>query len=160
MILSLRCTRLLVCLIALAFTACDSSERSENSSGPDMPEAVQGRGTAATTSDGKVDMSSHTTTIHKMTAELVRLMDDVSQKNIMSPPLKVSDVRNAFMERLDWIDEMSPEDVAKLRQATADLEALIDEIRAHENAGGDAALEACLKKIEDWNRSIKEGLPE
>lgn len=158
MILSLRCTRIL-CLIALAFTACESSERSVNSSGPDMPEAVQRQGTAATTSNGKVDMSAHAATIHQMTAELVRLMDDVSQKNIMSPPLKVSDVRNAFMERLDWVDEMSPEGVAKLRQATADLAALTAEIRSHENAAGDAALEARLKKIEDWNRSIKEGLP-
>ena len=94
-----------------------------------------------------------------MTTEMVNLMDDVSTKKIMNPPLKVSDVRNALLERVDWLDDMSAEDVNKLKQATANLDALIAEIRTHENAKGDAALEARLKKIEDWNRSIQQGLP-
>ncbi len=146
-------------LIACVFTACDSTEKGATPVAPDRVEWVQGKGAPATTSDGKLNMSAHTLTIHQLTAEMVNLMDDVSAKKIMNPPLKVSDVRNAFMARLDWIEEMSAEDVAMLRQATADLGALLAEIRSHENAKNDAALEARLKKIEDWNRSIKEGLP-
>ena len=146
-------------LIACAFTACDSTEKGTTPVAPDRVEGVRGKGASATTIDGKLNMSAHAPAIHQMTTEMVNLMDDVSTKKIMNPPLKVSDVRNAFMERLDWIDEMSADDVTMLRQATADLDALLAEIRIHENAKNDAALEARLKKIADWNRSIKEGFP-
>jgi hypothetical protein len=144
--------------MTFAFTACDSTKKDANSAGPAKTEIV--KQPSAATSDGKLDMSAHSGTIHQMTAEMVNLMDEVSKKKIMSPPLQVSDVRNSFMERLDWLDAMSPEDVAKLRQATVDLKALIAEIRTHENAKGDTTLEARLKKIQDWNRSIEEGFPE
>ena len=154
-----RCAYSLVCLIAFSFTACDSSKKGVDPVSPDGGEGVQGQGGTAPAGDGKLDMSAQAATIHRMTTEMVNLMDDVSTKKIMNPPLKVSDVRNALLERVDWLDDMSAEDVNKLKQATANLDALIAEIRTHENAKGDAALEARLKKIEDWNRSIQQGLP-
>lgn len=157
---SVRGALLGLCLVASAFTACDSAKKGSTSGSPPGAEGIPAQDATATIpSDGKLDMSAHSFTIHQMTAEMVNLMDDVHEKKIMRPPLKVSNVRNAFMERLDWIDEMSEEDVAKLRQASADLEALVAEIRSHESATGDVALEARLKKIEDWNRLIKEGIP-
>lgn len=153
---STHCTSRLLCLIAVTFSACNSTENgTDSSSSGDTPTP----GAATVTSDGKVNMSAHSGTIHQMTTELVHLMDDVHNKKIMSPPIPVSDVRNAFFERIDWIDDMTAEDVAKLKQATADLDALIAKIRAHKNAAGDQALEARLKKIEDWNQSIKDGFP-
>jgi hypothetical protein len=153
---SLPSTSLLLCLIAITFAACNSTENgTDTSNSGETPTP----GAATVSSDGKVSMSAHTGTIDQMTIELVHLMDDVHNKKIMSPPIPVSDVRNAFFERLDWIDDMTAEDVAKLKQATTDLDALIAEIRSHENAAGDQALEARLKKIEDWNQSIKDGFP-
>jgi hypothetical protein len=152
-------TPVLLCLIALTFTACNSGKDGADANGSGNGQAAPAQGSTTVSSDGKVNMSAHAGTIHQLTAEMVNLMEDVSNKKIMSPPLKVSDVRNAFFERLDWLDQMTAEDVAKLKQTTADLDALIAEIRAHANAAGDQALEVRLKKIEDWNLSIKAGFP-
>ncbi len=159
MTFSMRCTLSLLCSIALALTACGSSDKGAGTGGAGKPAGSQGQATGGTkTGSGKTNLSAHQGTILQMSTEMVNLMDNVSQKNIMSP-IKVSDVRNALDERVDWLSDMTADDVAKLRKATADVDALIAEIRAHENAQGDTALEARLKKIEDWNRSIKDGLP-
>lgn len=159
MTLLVRFTLSICCTIAFVVAGCDSTEKGINSSGTSEAEGEQAPGTIATTRDGKLDMSAHRGIILQMTAEMVNLMDEVSSKKIMNPPVKVSDIRNAFMEQLDWIDEMGADDVNKLRQATADLEALLAEIRAHENAAGDGTLEDRLKKIGEWNRQIKEAIP-
>ena len=160
MTFSMRCTVSLLCLFALTLTACGSAKNGAGTGGSGKPAGSQGQATGGTKagSGGKTDMSAHAGTILQITTEMINLYDPVSKKNIMDVN-KLADVRDAFFARLDWLKDMSAEDVTKLRKTTADLDALLAEIRAHENAAGDAALEARLKKIEDWNRSIQAGLP-
>ncbi len=151
----------LVCSVALTLTACGPAPNGAGPAGPSEPgqAPVEETPPAAPPVSDSPNMSAQAATIHHLSQELINLMDDVHNKKIMSAR-QVSDVRHAFAERLTWIDDMSADEVAEMRKATEALDDMVAEIRAHPSAAGDAALEARLKKLEDFNRSIKEAIPQ
>ena len=151
-----RQTLILLALMTGLVAGCDTS--SQPDSGTSQPASGPAAGSASSTAAAN-DLSAQQGSVMEMTRLMVDLMDEVNAKKILSPPTRVSDVRNQFFEVLDWMDDLNDEQVARLQAATDDMDLLLEDIRQHENAAGDSGLQQRLDQLATMNNSVRDALP-
>ncbi len=147
---------IMLALVTGLGAGCDSNSQQDSGTSPPASGAAAG---AASSTAAPNDMSAHQGTVMEMTRLMVGLMDEVNAKKILSPPTRVSDVRNQFFEVLDWMDELNDEQMARLREATGAMDSLLEDIRQHENAAGDSGLQQRLDQLATMNNSVRDALP-